>query len=50
MVKPIDVRVYGKLSPDAEAWIRQFGVLSKAFEQYVAGFMSEMAGSISPDG
>jgi hypothetical protein len=38
-VKPIDVRVYGKLSAEAEAWVRQFGVVSKAFEDHVAGFV-----------
>ena len=31
-VKPLDVRVYGKLSEEAEAWIGQFDVLSKKFE------------------
>ena len=38
-VKPLDVRVYGKLSADAGAWIRQFGVTSKTFEEHVAGFV-----------
>ena len=38
-VKPIDVRVYGKLSVEAEAWVRQFGVVSKTFEEHVAGFV-----------
>jgi hypothetical protein len=38
-VKPIDVRVYGKLSEEAEAWVRQFGVVSKTFEEHVAGFV-----------
>lgn len=38
-VKPIDVRVYGKLSAEAEAWVRQFDVLSKTFEDHVAGFV-----------
>jgi hypothetical protein len=38
-VKPIDVRVYGKLSPEAEAWVRQFDVLSRTFEDHVAGFV-----------
>jgi hypothetical protein len=38
-VKPIDVRVYGKLSAEAEAWVGQFGVVSKTFEEYVAGFV-----------
>jgi hypothetical protein len=38
-VKPLDVRVYGKLSEEAEAWIGQFDVLSKEFEEQVAGFV-----------
>jgi hypothetical protein len=40
-VKPVDVRVYGQLSEEAEAWIRQFIGISKTFEQHVAGFMRE---------
>jgi hypothetical protein len=37
-VKPLDVRVYGKLS--AEAWIGQFGeIVSTKFEHQVAGFV-----------
>lgn len=39
VVKPIDVRVYGKLSPEAEAWIQQFDVLSKTYAHHVAGFV-----------
>ena len=39
-VKPLDVRVYGKLSAEAEAWISQFGdVVSRKFEEHVAGFV-----------
>jgi hypothetical protein len=39
-VKPVDVRVYGKLSTDAEAWISQFGdIVSRKFERHVAGFV-----------
>jgi hypothetical protein len=38
-VKPLDVRVYGKLSAEAEAWVRQFDVVSKTFEEQVAGFV-----------
>ena len=38
-VKPLDVRVYGRLSEEAEAWIGQFDVLSKKFEEHVAGFV-----------
>jgi hypothetical protein len=38
-VKPVDVRVYGKLSAEAEGWIGQFDVLSRKFEEHVAGFV-----------
>jgi hypothetical protein len=38
-VKPLDVRVYGELSEEAEAWVGQFDVLSKKYEQHVAGFV-----------
>jgi hypothetical protein len=38
-VRPLDVRVYGELSEEAEAWIGQFDVLSKKFEHHVAGFV-----------
>jgi len=38
-VKPIDVRVYGKLSVEAEVWVRQFGVVSKTFEEHLARFV-----------
>ena len=38
-VKPLDVRVYGKLSAQAGEWIGQFDVLSKTFEEHVAGFV-----------
>jgi hypothetical protein len=38
-VKPLDVRVYGQLSPEAEAWVQQFIVVSKTFEQHIAGFV-----------
>jgi hypothetical protein len=38
-VKPADMRVYGKLSAGAEEWVRQFGVLSRTFEDHVAGFV-----------
>ena len=39
MVKPLDVRVYGQLSAEGEAWIRQFDVMSKTFAQHVTGFV-----------
>ena len=38
-VKPVDVRVYGKLSAEAEAWLRTMNVVSKTFEHPVAGFV-----------
>jgi hypothetical protein len=38
-VMPVDVRVYGELSAKAEEWIGQFDVLSKKFEEHVAGFV-----------
>jgi hypothetical protein len=38
-VKPLDVRVYGRLSEEAEEWIEQFDVLSRKFEDHVAGFV-----------
>ena len=38
-VKPLDVRVYGKPSEEAEEWIGQFDALSRKFEDHVAGFV-----------
>ncbi|BAY10275.1 hypothetical protein [Calothrix sp. NIES-2098] len=38
-VKPIDMKIFGKLSAEAEEWVRQFNVLSKTFENHVAGFV-----------
>ena len=39
-VRPLDVRVYGRLSDEAEDWVRQFGdIVSKKFEGHVAGFV-----------
>jgi hypothetical protein len=38
-VRPKDVRVYGRLSAEAEEWVQQFGVVSKSFEDHVAGFV-----------
>jgi ribosomal protein S17E len=32
------MRVYGKLSPEAEQWLRTMNVVSKKFENHVAGF------------
>jgi hypothetical protein len=39
MVTPRDVRIYGQLSAEAEAWVRQFDVISKTFDQHVTGFV-----------
>ncbi|MDZ8053600.1 MAG: hypothetical protein RMX68_021870 [Aulosira sp. ZfuVER01] len=38
-VKPIDMKVFGKLSAEAEEWVSQFNVLSKKYENHVAGFV-----------
>ena len=39
-VKPLDVRVYGTLDAEAEAWIGQFGgIVSRKFEHQTAGFV-----------
>jgi hypothetical protein len=38
--KPLDVRVYGRLGAEAEAWISQFGdIVSTKFERHAAGFV-----------
>ncbi len=40
IVKPLDVRVYGRLSGDAETWIGQFGdIVSRKFEDHTGGFV-----------
>ena len=38
-VRLVDMRVYGVLSAEAEAWISAFGKPSKRFERHVAGFV-----------
>ena len=39
-VKPLDVRVYGRLNAEAEAWIGQFGdIVSRTFDHHTAGFV-----------
>ncbi|WP_375766930.1 hypothetical protein NR798_35325 [Archangium gephyra] len=38
-VKPLDVRVYGRLSEEALAWLQKMNVVSKTFENPVAGFV-----------
>lgn|GEM_PF-4041947 len=37
--KPVDMRVYGQLSAEAAARVRQFVVVSKTFDEHVAGFV-----------
>ncbi|QSQ24643.1 hypothetical protein JY651_06755 [Pyxidicoccus parkwayensis] len=39
VVKPIDVRVYGRLGEAAHAWIRTMAGVSKVFDNPVAGFV-----------
>ncbi len=39
VAKPIDVRVYGRLGEEAHAWLRTMNVVSKVFEDCVAGFV-----------
>ena len=42
IVKPLDVRVYGRLSGDADTWIGQFGdIVSRKFEEHTAGFVRQ---------
>jgi hypothetical protein len=38
-VKPLDVRVYGRLGEEALAWLRTMNVVSRTFENHVAGFV-----------
>jgi hypothetical protein len=39
-VKPLDVRIYGRPSAEAEAWMGQFGdIVSTKFEHHTAGFV-----------
>jgi hypothetical protein len=38
-VRPVDIRIYGRLSEEAAQWIGAFDVVSRNFEQYVAGFV-----------
>ena len=37
-VKPIDVRVHGKLDPEVEKWLGQMKIVPKTFAHHVAGF------------
>ena len=46
-VKPLDVRVYGRLPAEARAWVSQFGdIVSRKFEHHTAGFAAEHADAI----
>jgi hypothetical protein len=39
-VKPLDMRVYGRLTEEAEEWIGHFGdIMSRKFEDHVSGFV-----------
>jgi hypothetical protein len=38
-VRPTDVRMYGRLSAEAERWVRNLDVVSKTFEDHIAGFV-----------
>jgi hypothetical protein len=39
-VKPLDVRIYGRPSAEAEAWMGHFGdIVSTKFEHHTAGFV-----------
>lgn len=38
-IHPIDMRVYGTLNPEAEAWLSTMIVVSKRFPDYVSGFV-----------
>jgi hypothetical protein len=38
--RPLDVRVYGRPSAQAEAWMGRFGnIVSRKFEKHIAGFV-----------
>ncbi len=39
VVRPGDVRIYGRLGEEALAWVRKMNVVSKSFEGHVAGFV-----------
>lgn len=39
MIKLVDMRVHGKLDPEAEAWIRKFDGPIKKLETLVVGFV-----------
>ena len=38
-VKPIEVRVHGKLSAEVEEWIRKLNVVERVFTHHIAGFV-----------
>lgn len=39
VMKPLDVRVYGRLGEEAKAWLRTMNVVSKTFEDCAAAFV-----------
>jgi hypothetical protein len=39
VVRPLDVRVYGRLGEEAKAWLRKMNVVSKTFEDCAAAFV-----------
>lgn len=39
MIKLIEIRVHGELSPEVEAWMQQFGGPVKKLRHFVAGFV-----------
>lgn len=38
-IKPIEARVYGKLPPEAEAWLNNAMPVTKKFDHQIAGFV-----------
>lgn len=43
VIKPLDIRVYGRLTDEALAWLRTMSGVSKIFDNPVAGFVREAA-------
>jgi hypothetical protein len=37
--KPIEVRVHGKLSAEAEEWLRKMNVVDRVFTSQIGGFV-----------
>jgi hypothetical protein len=38
-VKPVEVRVHGKLSAEVEAWLRRMNAVERVFTHHIAGFV-----------